>query len=133
MTIRSSPPSRAAHLQISGLKSISKEHTMHLRRTFLLLLILSASLPALAQNEGGPESPDPLPQAHPTAITYSEAYQTRLKIHKYASYATLPLFATELALGQSLYNNPDTRGGATKTLHGVVGTEIVGLFGVNSV
>jgi hypothetical protein len=43
----------------------------------------------------------------------------------------VPLFATELALGQSLYNNPDT--GAKRTAHGVVGAGIVGLFGLNTV
>jgi hypothetical protein len=52
-----------------------------------------------------------------------------LKIHKYASYATLPLFATELALGQSLYNNPDT--GGRKSAHAIVGTGIVSLFALN--
>src|SRR5215475_9690514 len=55
------------------------------------------------------------PAAHPAATTYSDAYERRLKIHKYASYATLPLFATELALGESLYSNPDT--GARKGAH----------------
>jgi hypothetical protein len=54
------------------------------------------------------------------------------KIHKYASFATLPLFATELALGQSIYNDPanaDSRKGA----HIAVGTGIIGIFGVNAV
>src|ERR1019366_9950032 len=57
-----------------------------------------------------PDQADPAPEAHPVAITYSDAYQTRLKIHKYASYATLPLFAVEVALGESLYNNPTQSG-----------------------
>src|SRR5262245_60693951 len=88
---------------------------------------------AVAQNTNpatganAPGSPSSAPQAHPAAIPYSDAYQTRLKIHKYASYATLPLFATQLALGQSLYNNPN-EGGAKKGLHGAVGAGIVGLF-----
>ena len=34
---------------------------------------------------------------HPVAIEHSDAYQTRAKIHKYASFATLPLFGAELA------------------------------------
>lgn len=70
------------------------------------------------------------PQTHPAATTYSNGYEVRLKIHKYASWATIPLFATELALGQSLYNNPET--GAKKTAHGLVGTGIVGVFGLNT-
>src|SRR5262249_7691907 len=45
---------------------------------------------------------------HPPATTYTTGYEVRLKIHKYASWATIPLFATELALGQSLYNHPET-------------------------
>jgi hypothetical protein len=79
-------------------------------------------------------SPDPAqqqPATHPVATTYSNGYEVRLKIHKYASYATLPLFATEFALGQSLYDNPDT--GARKGAHAALGTGLVALFGVNSV
>ena len=72
------------------------------------------------------------PAVHPGAITYSDAYQLRAKIHKYGSFATLPLFATEFALGQSLYNNP-SNADTKKGLHAAVGTGIVGLFGVNSV
>ncbi len=64
------------------------------------------------------------------ATEYSHAYQVRAKIHKYASFATLPLFATEIALGQSLYNEP---GGSKKTAHAVVGAGIGSLFAVNSV
>ncbi len=86
------------------------------------------SAPGAAQN---PNDPGQQPASHPVATTYSDAYQLRLKIHKYASFATLPLFATELALGQSLYNTPDT--GSKKTAHAIVGTGIVGLFGVNTV
>jgi len=69
---------------------------------------------------------------HPGAITYSDGYQMRAKIHKIASFATLPLFASEVVLGQSLYNDPssaDSRKGA----HIAVGTGIIGLFGVNAV
>jgi hypothetical protein len=89
-----------------------------------------------AQSDADTEtsSPDPgqqQPATHPVATTYSTGYEVRLKIHKYTSYATLPLFATELALGQSLYNNPDT--GARKGAHAAIGTGLVGLFGVNAV
>jgi len=69
---------------------------------------------------------------HPAAVEHSHAFETRSKIHKYASFATLPLFGVQLALGQSLYNgtgNTDAKKGA----HAVVGASIVGLFGVNTV
>jgi len=67
---------------------------------------------------------------HAGAIQHSDAYLTRAKIHRYASWATLPLFAAEVALGASIYNGD---GGWKKGAHGAVGTAIVGLFGVNTV
>lgn len=66
---------------------------------------------------------------HAAAIEHSDAYQTRAKIHKYASFATLPLFATELALGFPLDGTNDSKKGA----HALVGAGIVGLFAVNTV
>jgi hypothetical protein len=83
---------------------------------------------APAQDSSGPQSQ---PAQHPGATTYSSGYEVRLKIHRYASYATLPLFATEFALGQSLYNNPER--GSKRTAHGIIGAGIVGLFAANSV
>src|SRR5262250_838694 len=74
---------------------------------------IASTQPEATQPDGTQTAPAPQqPAAHPVATTYSDAYELRLKIHKYASYATLPLFATELALGESLYSNPD--GGAKK-------------------
>jgi hypothetical protein len=84
-----------------------------------------ASESALVTTEE-PQSPAP----RVAAFEYSDAYKTRAKIHKYAAFATLPLFATEFALGQSLYNNPsDSKRGA----HVAVGTGIIGLYGVQGV
>ena len=68
--------------------------------------------------------------APPPRGRYRHEYQVRAKIHRYASFATLPLFATEVALGQSLYNQP---GGGKKTAHAIVGSAIGGLFAVNTV
>jgi hypothetical protein len=66
---------------------------------------------------------------HAAAVEHSSAYQMRAKIHKYASFATLPLFAAEVALGQSLDGSNDSKKGA----HAVVGAGIVGLFAVNTI
>ena len=64
-------------------------------------------------------------------MRYSHAYKTRLKIHKISSFAMLPLFGTELVLGQSLY---DGNGGESKKgAHAAVGVAIGALFGVNTV
>ena len=71
--------------------------------------------------------------ARPKAIEYSDAYQTRAKIHKYASFATLPLLGTEAILGQHLYNDPNSHTSSVRGAHIAVGTAITGLFAVNSV
>ena len=91
----------------------------------------TAQTAEIAQNTQPPNAPGAQSPTHPVATTYSNGYEVRLKIHKYASFATLPLFATEFALGQSLYDNPDT--GSRKAVHGALGAGIVGLFGVNTV
>jgi hypothetical protein len=77
----------------------------------------------------------PLPasdaQAPPhVAFEYGDAYELRARIHRIASFATLPLFATEAIVGQSLYTSPTP---GKKTAHLVVADAIAGLFAVNSV
>jgi len=66
----------------------------------------------------------------PVAVEYSDAYATRLTIHRLASYTMLPLFGVEYALGQKLLTNstPSTRG-----QHRFVGGAIAALFGINTV
>jgi hypothetical protein len=74
---------------------------------------------------------DTTPQ-RPRAIEHSDFYYVRLGIHRYASYAIVPTFITEYALGQSLYNHPPGSSG-TRTAHSVVAIGLVSLFGVNTV
>ena len=71
------------------------------------------------------QTPAPAP-----AFEYSDAYRTRAKIHRIASFATLPLFATEVVLGQMTYDNPS---GGRKSAHVAVGATIGVLFGINTV
>jgi hypothetical protein len=68
--------------------------------------------------------------ARPMAIEYSDGYRTRLKIHKYASFATLPLFAAQFAVGQKLYDNPSD---GTRSAHTALAVGTGVLFGVNTV
>ncbi|HKW00560.1 MAG TPA: hypothetical protein VJN96_12085 [Vicinamibacterales bacterium] len=68
--------------------------------------------------------------ARPQVFEYSEGYQTRLKIHKIASLATIPLFVAEGVVGQSLYNEPTS---GKRTAHLWIATGIGVLFGVNTV
>jgi hypothetical protein len=79
--------------------------------------------------------PDLDPQASPTrrpmAFEYSDSYRTRLKIHKYASFAILPLFVAQYAVGQKLYNG--TGSDSTRSVHGALAATTAVLFGVNTV
>jgi hypothetical protein len=75
---------------------------------------------------------DPQDQ-RPVAIEYSDAHETRAKIHKYASWATLPLMGAEFALGEKLYNDTNSETDSLRGVHGAVGAGLIGLFGVNSV
>ena len=88
------------------------------------ILGTAATMPITAADD--PQSPAP----RAVAFEYSDAYKTRAKIHKYAAFATLPLFATEFALGQSLYNDPSD---GKKGAHIAVGTGIIGLYGLQAV
>jgi len=78
-------------------------------------------------------APADMPSAsaqRPVAYTYSDGYETRKKIHKYASYATLPLFIAQAYAGQKLY----TDGGSTaKSWHDALMAGSITLFTVNTV
>jgi hypothetical protein len=70
------------------------------------------------------------------AVEISDEYATRLKIHKIASYATLPLFAVQYAAGQALYNADRTgapRPDWARSVHAPLGVALGGLFAVNTV
>jgi hypothetical protein len=69
----------------------------------------------------------------PVAIEYSDAHETRAKIHRYLSWAVLPLMATEFALGQQLYNDPNSINSSSRGVHGAVGAGLIGLFAAQSV
>ena len=87
---------------------------------------LAAEAAKLAAQPQDPQDKD----ARPVAIEYSDAHETRAKIHKYASWATLPLLGTEFWLGQRLY---DTGDDSLRGVHGAVGAGLIGLFAVQSV
>ena len=72
-------------------------------------------------------------ETRPKAIEHSDAYYTRLAIHRYASYAELPLFAAEYVLGQKLLNDQrDGRRGSSGA-HSAVAVGLGALFAVNTV
>jgi hypothetical protein len=83
-----------------------------------------------ADNAPSVEAPQ---EQRPVAIEYSDAHETRAKIHKYASWATLPLLGAELVLGEKLYNDPNSLTSNLRGVHGAVGAGLIGFFGVQSV
>jgi hypothetical protein len=85
---------------------------------------IATGAPALALDQQG---------QRPVAIEYSDAHETRAKIHKCASWATLPLMGAEFALGEKLYNDTNSETDSLRGVHGAVGAGLIGLFGVNSV
>jgi hypothetical protein len=101
----------------------------------VVFLMFSACLaaPAAHAQAVDPADQEPGQTARPQAIEYSEGYETRAKIHRIASYATLPLLGTEIVLGQNLYNAADGRSSSYRGAHIAVGTAITSLFAVNTV
>ena len=68
-------------------------------------------------------------------VDYSDGYYTRLKIHKIASYAELPLFATEYVLGERLLKEERTGfpSQGLKSAHTTVALGLGALFTINTV
>lgn len=64
---------------------------------------------------------------------YSDGYATRLKIHKIASFATVPLFVAQFLVGQKLIHEGDDADGWVKSTHGALAGGVAGLFVVNTV
>jgi hypothetical protein len=69
-------------------------------------------------------------------VQISEAYETRLTIHRIASYATVPLFVAQAFVGQQLYTadkNGTYISDGVRVAHNVIGGTIGALFAVNTV
>ena len=72
------------------------------------------------------------PVRRPVPVEYSEAYKVRAKIHKIASFATLPLFVANYFVGQELYNHPG-ESESMKSAHSALAATTGVLFGINTV
>ena len=66
------------------------------------------------------------------AFEYSDAYGTRLTIHRIASYAMVPLFAASFASGSQLVENGRAAPAWARTIHRPAATGTALLFGVNT-
>lgn len=69
----------------------------------------------------------PLPQD----VEYSQAYYTRLTIHRWGSYAMLPLFAAQYYVGSQLYSG--NGGDWAEDLHPMLAWGVGGLFASNTI
>jgi hypothetical protein len=94
-------------------------------------MLLTSRAPSVL---GAPPAPAGLPGGaqRPQAIEYSDAYYTRLTIHRLGSYAMLPLFAGEYWLGNRLMQSGDVPSWV-KGAHGVVAGTVGALFISNTV
>lgn len=81
-------------------------------------LVISEATLALAGADAADVQDTSAP--HPVAMEYSDGYMLRRKIHKVASLATIPLFVSDLAIGQSLYDGT-SRSDSKRNAHAVLG------------
>ncbi len=88
--------------------------------------------PAELRWQGAAFPEDSTPRRRRRAVEYSDGYYTRLRIHRLASYLTVPLFAAQYLSGRALWNNPDGHGLA-RSVHGPLAAGVAGLFAVNTV
>jgi hypothetical protein len=83
---------------------------------------------ALSNPAATSAEPDP---SSPQVIEYSDAYYTRLEIHKWVSIAMIPLFAGEWVVGEKMYRGDSSR--SLRHAHQWMAVGISGLFVVNTV
>lgn len=69
----------------------------------------------------------------PQAVSLSDGYYTRLDIHRYASYATLPLFLIEYLAGQKLLQEGSDAPLWADAVHKPAAYALAGVFTVNTV
>ena len=76
---------------------------------------------------------DTTPRRRPRAVEVSDGYALRLRIHRYASYATIPLFAAQSVAGNQMYQSGSSDPSWAKSLHTVGAGGLAVLFTVNTV
>jgi len=72
----------------------------------------------------------------PKAIEYSNGYNTRLTIHRIASYTEFPLFIAEYIVGTKVQNDERDNPGVqspSKGTHTAIASGLEGLFAINTV
>ena len=67
------------------------------------------------------------------AVEYSDWYGRRLTVHRWASYATVPLFVGNYVTGSQLYANGNQAPEWAVRYHGPLATSVATLFTVNTI
>ncbi|WP_310570035.1 hypothetical protein [Gemmatimonas sp.] len=78
-------------------------------------------------------SADTVPRVRRKAVVYSDAYATRLRIHKILSWGMIPLFAASYFSGDQLLEKGTDAPSWARNLHGPAATGSAILFGANTV
>ncbi|MCW3002661.1 MAG: putative rane protein [Conexibacter sp.] len=84
----------------------------------------------------GATAPDDTVRRRPRAIEVSDAYELRLRIHRYGAYTMIPLFVLQSVAGNQLYvadQSGSPRPGWAKTTHSLGAAGLGALFTVNTV
>jgi hypothetical protein len=87
--------------------------------------LLTAPIPVAGTGAAGATAEEP------QIVEYSDAYFTRLTIHKWASYLTVPLFVGQYVVGQKLIDGEGSEN--LRGIHGALAGSIAGLFAINTV
>jgi hypothetical protein len=77
--------------------------------------------------------PDVRPRPRVKAVEVSEWYSRRLTLHRRLSYATLPVFAFQLAAGSEIWDKGPAAPQWARTGHRVGAATLAGIFTVNTV
>lgn len=102
--------------------------------TVLTVRFLPPDVPALSfdvMKTVGAVAPAQTPVG-PPPFEYSDGYKTRATIHKWSSWAMLPLFGLETYLGQKMFNDVGEATDGNQKLHRSIAWGIGGLFAVNT-
>ena len=93
----------------------------------------SASAAVVPPRAGAPLPVERFGSPADSVFEYSTAYYTRLDIHRFGSYAMLPLFAFQYLAGQQLFDKSSEAPAWAREGHGVAATAVAGLFTVNTI
>ncbi|MBC8086404.1 MAG: hypothetical protein H7Z40_04005 [Phycisphaerae bacterium] len=128
-------------MQRSDSGAVREAHTLDARIVFVAAMPAGVTVSAAmtASTIAGSGMQDTIPRRR--AVAYSDWYSRRLTVHRYGSYAMLPLFVTQYVLGNKLLKQKEDLFAARRTIpvdkglrttHGIVAGAVGTLFVVNT-